>query len=35
MNITMLLERLRGLSERHPAQMVGDLSDAPALASAT
>ena len=25
----MLLERLRGLSERHPTQMAGDLSDAP------
>ena len=25
----MLLERLRGLSERHPTQMAGDLSDPP------
>ena len=25
----LLLERLRGLSERHPAQMAGDLSDPP------
>ena len=25
----LLLERLRGLSERHPTQMAGDLSDAP------
>ena len=24
-----LLERLRGISEKHPAQMAGDLSDAP------